>query len=383
MKKLIILGITGSIGCQVVDIVRENKEDFEIVGFSFYNNISLGKELIKEFNPRVVAIKDEYLGLKEEFPNVEFLAGKECLSEIVKYGSNDIVILNALVGLSGLKATFNAINAFKNILLANKETLVVGGDIIMNTAKEKGVSIVSIDSEHSAIFQALVGEKHESIKKLVLTSSGGALRDFPLDELKNVTKAQVLAHPNWNMGQKITVDCATMVNKAFEVMEAHYLFDVPLSDIEVLIHKESIVHSLVLFKDQNYKAILSKPDMHLPISYALYYPDERLELENDFDLTLKPLTFEHVNLKRYPCFELSLNALKKGGAYPCVLNACNEALCYLFLHDLISFEQIGQILEEELSKEWTLDEISIDSLIELDSKIKYELIEKFGGVYPW
>ena len=382
MKKLIILGITGSIGRQVVDVVVENKGKFEIVGFSFYENIELGRKYIDILKPKYVAIKSKYAYLQEEYPDIKFLLDKKGLVDLV-LKEEDSIIFNAIVGLGGLEATMKAIMCNKKILLANKESLVVGGDFVLQELAKSKSEIIPVDSEHSAIFQALQGENKSDIKRIVLTCSGGALRDTPIKDLKNAKKEDVLNHPNWNMGYKITVDCATMINKAFEVAEAHYLFGVGYDDIKVLIHKESIVHSLVEFKDSNMKAILSNPSMHMPIAYALNYPDGRLPYQDYLDLTKQRLSFSEVNETRYPCYQLALEALKKGNIFPCVLNAANEAAVHLFLTEKISFDMIYQIIKDELKEAQFISDIKLSDIYRIDAEIKKKIVERYGGEYIW
>ena len=349
MKNLYILGSTGSIGTQTLDIVRNQPDDFKVVGMSVGStNIELGYQLIEEFKPEIVCFrKKEHM---KEFSYGPILVygdeGLNLISEYSKYENEWLV--NALVGVSGLLPTVKAIKAGKNIALANKETLVVGGDIINSLIDEYKVSLLPIDSEHSAILECLTGENKQEVNKLIITASGGSFRNLSREQLVNVTVEDALKHPNWKMGPKITIDSATMMNKGFEVIEAYYLFNVDYNKIEVVLHPESIVHSMVEFNDGSIKAELGPTDMHRPIAYALNYPIHQ-SLNSNFSMVGLSLNFKELSLDRFPCLGYALEALKKGGLYLAALNASNEAAVYLFLNNKISFLQIEEIICKEIN----------------------------------
>lgn len=383
MKNVCLLGATGSIGTQTLDIIRESKE-FCLKAFSFGENVTLAKEIIKEFHPSAVCVKEEKnrILLQQEFPQITFLSGEEGLIHIATYECECPIVVNALVGSIGLLPTYQAIQKGRDIYLANKETLVIGGKIIMEEAKKHNVQIIPLDSEHSAIYQ-LIDEKNKThINQLLLTASGGSLRDYAREELNQVTKEIVLHHPNWKMGQKITVDSATMMNKGFEVIEAHHLFQIPVSQIQVLVHRDSIVHSMVEFQDHSICAQLASPDMHLPIHYALYGKNhkkcdiiEALPLEK-----LHHLTFEKLDHKRFPLVQVACAALTKGGIYPCILNAANEKAVELFLQEKIPFVDIEKIILEEINdiQYGNLNEENptIEKLLEVDQLVKNNVEKK-------
>ena len=382
MRNVCLLGATGSIGTQTLDIVRLS-EDLCLKAFSFGENINKAIEIIDEFNPSVVCAKNEKNSkiIKEKYPNIEVYYGDDGLISLAKYDIENVVFVNALVGMVGLIPTYYAIKSKKYIYLANKEPLVVGGDIIMEQARINNVKIIPIDSEHSAIYQLLDEDDKLEIKNLILTASGGSLRDYSLEELKNVTIEQVLAHPNWKMGAKITVDSATMVNKGFEIIEAHHLFNVPIENIKVLIHRKSIVHSMIEFNDHSICAQMASPDMHLPIHYAINgkkhkYCDiiEPLNLEQMFELS-----FEYVDGNRYPLMNKVVNSSIKGGIYPCVVNASNEVAVEMFLKGKISFNEIDEIITNELNnsiyEELNKESLTIDLIIKVDRIVRESIIE--------
>lgn len=350
MKFIYLLGACGSIGTQTLDIIRKNPTEFKVVGMSVGSDQRLSKELVEEFQPEIVCFrkKEQMFHWKNE---VKAVYGEEGLLEIARYHRYENEwLVNALVGVSGLHPTVLAIQNKKNIALANKETLVVGGDIVCSLVQEYQVVLLPIDSEHSAILQCIQGEKKEEIKRLVITASGGSFRSKTRDQLAFVTKEEALKHPNWKMGPKITIDSATMMNKGFEVIEAHYLFDIPYEKITTILHPESIVHSLVEFQDGSIKAQLGKSDMHLPIAYALFYPNHRKWDEESLSLLDLTLRFQELSFSRYPCLSYALEAAQKGGLYLAVLNASNEAAVELFLNDRISFLQIEEIIRKEIRK---------------------------------
>lgn len=381
MKNLYILGSCGSIGTQTLDIVRKNPDKFKVIGMSVGSNLELAKKLIEEFKPEIVSFRSEE---KSFFINYDCIInyGDAGLISIAKYHKYENEwLVNALVGVAGLLPTVEAIKAKKNIALANKETLVVGGDIINKLLKENNVELLPIDSEHSAILQCLTGESKKEVKRLIITASGGSFRNLSREELSKVTVDDALKHPNWTMGSKITIDSATMMNKGFEVIEAHYLFGLGYDKISTILHYESIVHSLVEFNDGSIKAVLGVSDMRIPIAYALNYPkhlDENLENLSLTDLTLN---FKELSHKRYPCLEYAYNALTKGGLYLAVLNASNEAAVYLFLNKKISFLEIEHIINKEINSP-KYERTYIPDLQErLDvSKEVYENILKEHGV---
>ena len=380
-KELIILGATGSIGTQTLDIVRQYKDEFSVTAISVGSNIEKTKQIIEEFNPKFVVTKKEEdaLSLKKLFPNIKVDFGDSGLIKVATYDKNNqnIVLVVAVVGTVGLLPTIEAIKIKRNIALANKETLVIAGDIVMNLAKENDVTIFPIDSEHSAIYQTLVGENKKDIKNLIITASGGSLRNLSKEELINVSKKEVLAHPNWNMGAKITVDSATMMNKGFEVIEAHHLFGVEYDQIKTVLHKESIVHSMVEFVDSSIKAQLGVSDMRMPILYALTYPN-RVEYTNSFNFIGKRLTFDEMDFNRFPCLAMAYEAAKKGNIYPVVLNASNDCAVELFLQDKIPFVMIEEIIRESLLEAVMVEEVSLESILETEKRTKEQIIKKYG-----
>lgn len=352
-KQLAILGSTGSIGTQTLDVVAEYPDLFEVYTLTANNNVELLIEQAKRFNPDSVVIANEahYPRLKEalkEYP-IKVYAGDEAIAQIVEVAPIDIVV-TAMVGYAGLKPTIRAIEAHKTIALANKETLVVAGDLIKQLALEYHAPIIPVDSEHSAIFQCLVGEWDNPIDKIILTASGGPFRELTAEQMKHVTKNDALKHPKWNMGHKITIDSATLMNKGFEMIEAKWLFDVAPKDIEIAVHPQSIVHSMVQFKDGTVKAQLGVQDMRLPIRYALSYP-ARLESANS-KLTLEQyarLTFERPDLERFPLLRYAFDAVAEGGNMPCIMNAANEIAVAAFLHDAIDYPSIARIVAETMA----------------------------------
>ena len=335
MERLSILGSTGSIGVQTLDIVRRNPERFSVTALVAHSRWQELAAQAREFGVERVVIGDErhYAALKEALADtsIEVMAGNDAIIDVARDASCDTIV-NSLVGYSGLHPTYAAIEAGKRIALANKETLVVGGDVIMAAAKGRGVDILPIDSEHSAIMQCLEGEKRENVRNLIITCSGGALRDLSIEELKNVTAERALQHPQWSMGAKITIDSATLVNKGFEVIEARWLFDIEPSKIRVVIHPQSIVHSMVEFTDGSVKAQLGSADMHTPISYALLYPDRASEPMEQFSILDYPtLTFAAPDRVKYPALDIAYECLERGGTAACVMNGSNEVAVAAFL----------------------------------------------------
>ncbi len=352
-QRLSILGSTGSIGVQTLDIVRQNQELFEITSLVAGRNWELLARQAIEFDADTVVIADEskYEQLREalkDYP-IKVFTGDAAVSEVVRSSAVDVVV-NALVGYAGLHPTIAAIEAGKKIALANKETLVVGGDLVMRMAAEKGVPILPIDSEHSAIFQCLVGER-SPISRLIVTCSGGALRDVPIEQLRDVTPEQALRHPQWSMGAKITIDSATLVNKGFEVIEAHWLFGIEAERISVLIHPQSIVHSMVEFEDGVIKAQLGTPDMHIPISYALLFPNRARLASERFDFVSNPtLTFAEPDRVKYPALDIAYDCMRRGGTAACVMNGANEVAVAAFLAGKCRFTDITASIEYALQK---------------------------------
>ncbi len=352
-KQIAILGSTGSIGTQALEVIEEHSDRYEVYCLTANNQVELLAKQAHKFKPAAVVIANEahYDHLKQllaDEPDIKVFAGSDALDGIVEAGPIDMV-LTAMVGFAGLSPTIHAIRARKTICLANKETLVVAGELICQLAQEYHTPIIPVDSEHSAIFQCLTGEPCE-IEKLLLTASGGPFRNLPADRLASVTKADALRHPTWDMGAKITIDSATMMNKGFEVIEAKWLFGVSPDKIEVLVHPQSIVHSAVQFKDGAVKAQLGIPDMRLPIQYAFSYP-ERLPLSSArLDLFKQPLEFFRPDTAKFRCLALAFEALGKGGNMPCIVNAANEIVNRGFLEDRCGFMQMADIIEQTMAK---------------------------------
>lgn len=380
MKDLILLGASGSIGTQTLDIVREFNDKFRVLGLSVGSDLEKAKKIIEEFKPKMVVTKtlEDLNELKNLFIDVDFDYGDNGLINLATFEKENlnVTLVVALVGTVGLLPTIEAIKIKRNIALANKETLVIAGEIVMNLARENDVTIFPIDSEHSAIYQGLVGENHNDIKKLIITASGGSLREYSREALATVTKEEALAHPNWKMGAKITIDSATMMNKGFEVIEAHHLFNVGYDKIETIIHKESIIHSIVEFNDSQMKAQMANSDMRMPILYALSYP-QRLEYQNELNLVGKNLTFEQMDFDRFPCLKMAYEAAIKGNIFPTVLNASNDCAVRLFLEDKISFLMIEEIIKEALSEATSVSELSLEVILETEKNVREKIIKKY------
>ncbi|MEN9942448.1 MAG: hypothetical protein RLZZ91_449 [Bacteroidota bacterium] len=374
MKNIAILGSTGSIGTQALEVIQEHPDQFCVEVLTAHSNSALLIQQSLKFNPNAVVISDEskYAEVKDALAStdIKVYAGKQALEQIVEMDSIDIV-LTALVGAAGLPPTVKAILAKKNIALANKETLVVAGEIITQLAKENGVNIYPVDSEHSAIFQCLAGEWHNPIEKIVLTASGGPFRQKPAEELAEVTKAQALKHPNWTMGAKITIDSATLMNKGLEVIEAKWLFNLKPSQIDVVVHPQSIIHSLVQFEDGSMKAQLGLPDMKLPILYAMAYPHRVKTDWPRFNFMDYPqFTFEKPRIEVFRCLGLAFEALEQGGNAPCILNAANEIAVARFLNDEIKFLQIAETVEKTLQQASFIAKPSLEELIASDAEAR-------------
>jgi 1-deoxy-D-xylulose-5-phosphate reductoisomerase len=380
MKRLIILGSTGSIGSQTLDVVRSLREEFKVVGLTGYRNIPLLLRQIKEFMPQVVAVKDEEKAkeLRENLENnVEILTGEEGLKEIVKYEADLVVV--ALEGIAGLIPTIEAIKQGKSVALATKEVLVTAGEIVMNLVKEKKVEFLPIDSEHSAILQCLRGNNEMEVSSLILTASGGPFRGKKKEELKNVTVEEALKHPNWRMGKKITIDSATLMNKGFEVIEARWLFDIPLDKIKVVVHPQSIIHSMVEYVDGSVIAQLSVPDMRIAIQYALNYPNRRyVEGVKFLDFyAIGQISFEKPDLETFRCLSLAYRAAELGGTMPAVLNAADEVAVSLFLQKKIGFLEIPEIIEEALSHHKNIQNPTLNDIINVDLETRERIMKKY------
>lgn len=381
MKKITVLGVTGSIGQQTVDVVVNHRDEFEIVAMSAGRNIDALEEIMKQLNVSHICVqnKEDKEYLENKYKDCHFYYGQDGLMTIATLPEVEIV-LNAIVGFAGLLPTMEAIKAHKDIALANKETLVVAGHLICPLVKEYQVALLPVDSEHSAIFQSMNGENHQDISKIILTASGGSFRDKTRDELVDVTVEQALKHPNWAMGAKITIDSATLFNKGLEVMEARWLFDIDYDDIEVLIHPESIVHSMVEYQDTSVIAQLGTPDMRLPIQYALTYP-RRQPLINGQRLSLSDvgsLHFYKPDLKRFHALALAYEAGRQGGSMPCVLNGANEQANSLFLNGRIRFLDIERLVEDAMRAHEWVDHPTLEQLLEIDQWARDFVLKRVG-----
>lgn len=379
MKQIAILGSTGSIGTQTLDVVRQHPEEFSVFALSAHRSLDLLIQQALEFNPAVVCIADEslYQPLREALSDlpIQVMAGEKAIAEMVTMPAIDVVVA-AMVGYAGLRPTIEAIKAKKTIALANKETLVVAGEIICRLAQRHKVSILPVDSEHSAIFQSLVGEDMHSVEKLLLTASGGPFRNFTFEQMQHVTAAQALQHPNWEMGAKITIDSASMMNKGFEVIEARWLFDIPVEKIQVLVHPQSVVHSAVQFVDGSVKAQLGTPDMRMPIQYALTYPQRWMSDVPRLDLfATKQLTFEQPDLQRFPNLRLAYEAMGKGGNMPCILNAANEVVNLAFREGKCGFLQMSDVITETMAKTHFILEPTYEDYVQTDTEARRIALE--------
>lgn len=373
-KQIAILGSTGSIGTQALDVIAANNSLFEVYALTANNNVDLLIEQACKFNPEMVAIGNEkhYQTLKNALSDlpIKVFAGADSIAQVAEMQPIDMV-LTAMVGYSGLKPTINAIKAGKKVALANKETLVVAGELICDLTTKYNASIIPVDSEHSAIFQCLAGEGNNPVEKLILTASGGPFRTKSLDELKTVTSRQALKHPNWDMGAKVTIDSASLMNKGFEIIEAKWLFGVSPDQIQVVVHPQSIIHSMVQFADGAIKAQLGAPDMKLPIQYAFTYP-ERLKTDFprfDFDLCTQ-FTFEKPDMDRFRNLAFAYYAMDKGGNMPCILNAANEIVVSEFLKDKIGFLQMSDIIEEVMAKADYIAKPTYDDYVRTDALVR-------------
>ncbi|MCI5822980.1 MAG: 1-deoxy-D-xylulose-5-phosphate reductoisomerase [Lachnospiraceae bacterium] len=378
MKKIAILGSTGSIGTQTLEVVEQNKTELQVVALSAGSNISLLEKQARKYQPQLVAVWDEKKAgeLKENLADtdIKVLAGMEGLLSVATIESSDILV-TAIVGMIGIRPTIAAIESGKDIALANKETLVTAGHIIMPLAKKCNVKILPVDSEHSAIFQSLNGEKGNKIDKILLTASGGPFRGKSYEELENVKVEDALKHPNWSMGKKITIDSATMVNKGLEVMEAKWLFDVSLGQIQVVVHPQSVLHSAVQFMDGAVIGQMGTPDMRLPILYALFYPNRRTLYAEELDLfSIGTLTFERPDMETFFGLSLAYDAADAGGNMPTVFNAANEKAVAMFLDNKIKFLEIPEIIAESMQEVYYQENPSLEEILNTE-KATYEFIE--------
>jgi len=378
-RQIAILGSTGSIGTQALDVIRGHADLFDVYALTANRNADLLIEQALQFSPEMVVIADKqkYPRVKEALSHlpIKVWAGEEALSQVVQAEPIQMV-LTAMVGYSGLKPTLNAIRAGKAIALANKETLVVAGDLVTRLASEKQVPILPVDSEHSAIFQCLAGEVNNPIEKIILTASGGPFRSFSKEQLAHVTSKEALKHPNWNMGAKITIDSATLMNKGFEMIEAKWLFGSTTEQIQIVVHPQSIIHSMVQFRDSSIKAQMGLPDMRLPIQYALTYPKRIYSDFERLDFKQFPaLTFEEPDKERFRCLELAYRAVRKGGNMPCILNAANEIVVAGFLEDKIGFPAMSDIIEQTMEDVSFIDSPDWEDYIQTDAEARRKAAE--------
>lgn len=378
MKNISILGATGSIGTQTLDVIRNSNNEIKLIGVSANSSVEKIKEIINEFNPKYVAMMDEKSSKAikdyclDKNLNIEVYSGIEGLEKIATLEEIDMV-LTSVVGMIGLRPTIKAIEAKKDIALANKETLVVAGELVMKKAKEMGVDILPVDSEHSAIFQALNGYTEKDVNKIILTASGGPFRGKDNEYLKNVTVKDALKHPKWNMGQKISIDSATLMNKGLEVIEAHFLFNCSYENIEVVVHPQSIIHSMVEYNDASVIAQLGSTDMKLPIQYAINKKERKHAIAERLNFyEIGALTFEKPDLETFKCLKLAYKVGREGGSAPCILNGANEEAVALLLEEKIKFLQVAEIIEEALEyfKEEKSKEVTLENVIELDKKVR-------------
>ncbi|WP_099238167.1 1-deoxy-D-xylulose-5-phosphate reductoisomerase [Synechococcus sp. BDU 130192] len=382
-KAISILGSTGSIGTQTLDIVRSHPDKFRVVGMAAGRNIQLLAEQVREFHPEIVATSQESLlpelkaFLKDLNYQPQIIAGKAAIAEVARYGDAESVV-TGIVGCAGLLPTIAAIEAGKDIALANKETLIAGGPVVLPLIEKHGVKLLPADSEHSAIFQCLQGVPEGGLKRIILTASGGAFRDLPVEKLATVTVKDALKHPNWSMGQKITIDSATLMNKGLEVIEAHYLFGKDYDDIDIVVHPQSIIHSLIELQDTSVLAQLGWPDMRLPLLYALSYP-ERIHTDwEQFDLVKAgDLTFREPDHHKYPCMNLAYSAGRAGGSMPAVLNAANEQAVALFLEEKIEFLDIPRLIEKVCDRHQNDNKTNptLDDILQADQWARQAVLE--------
>lgn len=378
MKGISLLGATGSIGTQTIDIIRSNRDQFELVAIAVGKNLELTREIINEFHPKLVSVQNQADAaiLQREFAGIsKILSGDEGLIDVAVHPDANLFV-NAILGSVGLVPTLNAIEAGKTIALANKETLVTAGHIVMARARDRKVPVLPVDSEHSAIFQCLQGERQKNVERLIITASGGSFRDKTREELLDVTIEDALHHPNWSMGAKITIDSATMMNKGLEIIEAHWLFDQPYDKIDVLLHRESTVHSMVEFHDGSIIAQMGTPDMRIPIQYALTYPERTPTNAARLDLTeLGTLHFQKMDFNRYRCLRFAYEAGRRGGTLPVVLNAANEVCVQAFLNGKIKFLEIEDVIEWALENHVPTANPDLDTILSVDQETR-EIVTK-------
>lgn len=373
MKKILLLGSTGSIGVSTLDVIRNFKNKFEVFALTANSNVELLEQQVDEFNPKFIVVRNEakFNEIKNKLNGkCQVLGGEQGLIEVTKNGDYDILV-SALVGFAGLKPTIESIKRGKRIALANKETLVAAGKLVMGLSQKYNSEIIPVDSEHSALFQALIGEEISSVKKLIVTASGGPFRNKTTSELENVTVTEALNHPNWDMGNKVTIDSATLMNKGLEVIEAKWLFGLGKDKIDVVVHPQSIIHSMVEFVDSSIKAQLSSPDMKLPIQYALSYPDrfESNFIETNFP-SLKELTFFEPDTQKFPCLKLAFDVMEQDGLSTCILNAANEIAVDKFLKKEIKFNQIPNLIDDALSNLNNDYSNDLESILECDHQTR-------------
>ncbi|MFQ3543298.1 1-deoxy-D-xylulose-5-phosphate reductoisomerase [Halobacillus rhizosphaerae] len=376
MKKISLLGATGSIGIQTLDVIRAHPEEFELYAMAFGKNIDKAVPFIQEFKPELVVVQDENTKqkLSRHIDQIPILCGSGGLIEASVADPVDVVV-NAVMGSIGLPATLKAIEARKVIAIANKETLVTAGHLVMEEARRHQVELLPVDSEHSAIYQSLNGEDKKDIHKLIITASGGSFRDKKREELEGVTVEDALNHPNWSMGAKITIDSASMMNKGLEVIEAHWLFNVPYDQIHVILHRESVIHSMVEYVDRSVLAQLGTPDMKVPIQYALTYPN-RMELPMTKQLNLEEIAtlhFEKMDMERFPCLRMAYEAGRQGGSMTTVLNAANEEAVQMFLEGKISFLEIEQLIENALEKHSRIHNPDLPAILSIDEETRKQV----------
>ncbi|WP_166157182.1 MULTISPECIES: 1-deoxy-D-xylulose-5-phosphate reductoisomerase [unclassified Neochlamydia] len=376
MKNLSILGSTGSIGLNTLKVARHLKDKFRIVALAAKSNIDLLEQQALEFHPELVCVYDEKMAmeLKRKLPHVEVVTGLEGLQAVATHGKAEMVI-SAMTGTRGLAPTVAAIQAGKNVGLANKESLVSGGELIMSLIKKNGVHLLPIDSEHSALFQCLNGEDPKKIYRMILTASGGPFRAWSSEQLAQISVEQALAHPTWNMGPKVTIDCSTLMNKGLEAIEAHWLFSIPMEQIEVVIHPQSLIHSMIEFTDGSIMAQMGEPNMIVPIQYAMTYPERHVGMLAKFDFTrIHEFQFYPPDFKKFRCLSLAFEAIRQGGSLPCYMNAANETLVSRFLNKEIGWQDISNKLEKmmsahPLSKVNTLEDVlAIDEIAREEAK---------------
>ncbi|HOB20278.1 MAG TPA: 1-deoxy-D-xylulose-5-phosphate reductoisomerase [Candidatus Atribacteria bacterium] len=373
MKKIAILGSTGSIGTQALDIIRRNKAYFKVSALTAYNNIELLKEQIEEFRPERVGVVDAEKAeiLKKEIPqNVEVLAGHDALKELASQSDIDMVLV-AVVGIAGLEATMAALESGNDVALANKETLVTGGQLVIDAASKTGSRIIPVDSEHSAIFQCLQGADHQDVRRIVLTASGGPFRGLTPDRLVHVRPEDALIHPNWSMGKKVTIDSATLMNKGLEIIEAKWLFNLSIGQIQVIVHPQSIIHSMVEFKDGSVLAQLGMPDMRIPILYAFSYPRRFESPVQKVDFAkIGMLTFEEPDTESFPCLNLAIKAAQIGGTMPTVLNAANEVAVDRFLNGEIKFTEISLMVQKAMDSHQVIPRPTLADILRVDKETR-------------